>query len=187
MKYLQPIGIAAVVIALIALLTYNVDVAAPQTSNVVPQSYDWSLTGESFVTTFVQKSNSITGAKDTHTCLAGNDESCFMITVWSGNYASYFNAYRISKYEEMMSASGSTVTVDDLKAHLKAGYTEVKPINGNNNIWHLVDIGYEGQHMYIERPWGTLIVTDLLGLKGPSYEDRKYISLTEMPSYIVVK
>lgn len=84
------------------------------------RSYKWSFTGASFITTFTDKQSPVTGAKTTHTCLAGNDESCFMITVWSGNYASYFNAYRISVFDQLMNASGSEVTNDDLKAQLRA-------------------------------------------------------------------
>ena len=132
----------------------------------IQRNYKWSFTGESFVTTFSDKHSPVSDAKNTHACLAGNDDSCFLIAVRSGNYASYFNAYRISVYEQMIDATGSTVTDDDLKAQLKAGYNEVLQITGaDGRMWHLVDIGLEAQHLYIERPWGTLIVSDMLGLK----------------------
>ncbi|MBP6910298.1 hypothetical protein KBC03_01740 [Patescibacteria group bacterium] len=52
--------------------------------------------------------------------MVGNDESCFVITVRSGNYASYFNAFWIAMFEQMMQQSGSTVTNDDLIGQLKA-------------------------------------------------------------------
>lgn len=88
----------------------------------------------------------------------------------------------------MINAEGSEVTVDDMKAQLKAGYIEVQSFDGpEDSEWHLVDIGLESQHLYIERPWGTLIVRDMLGMKGPSHEDRRYIPYTDMPQYIDVK
>lgn len=66
----------------------------------------------------------------------------------------------------MMAESGATVTNDDLTAQLQAGYTDALTITGSDNmIWHLADIGMEAQHLYIERPWGTIIITDMLGLK----------------------
>lgn len=168
MKKRYIFSIIVVIIAVIGIITYTVDM--PSSFNgrkiMIQRSYKWSFTGASFVTTFTDKKSPVTGAKTTHTCLAGNDESCFMITVWSGNYASYFNAYWISMFDQMMAASGSTVTDDDLKAQLRAGYHEVKTFIGTGGSnWHLVDIGMEAQHLYIERPWGTLIVTDTLGLK----------------------
>lgn len=152
------------------------------------KSYHWSFSGASFVTTFSDKYTNISGARNTHACLAGNDESCFLITVWPGNYASYFNAYWITMFDQMMDQPGSSITDDDLKAQLKAGFHEVSAIPGlNDTTWHLVDIGMEAQHLYVERPWGTLIVTDTLGLKGPSHDDRTYMHYTDMPMHIHVQ
>ena len=140
MKHIKLFGIVAIVLALIALLSYRVDLPSFRSNNIIPKSYDWMLTGESFVTTYTSQGNLITGARDTHKCLAGNDESCFLITVRPGNYASYFNAYWIHYYDQMMSTSGSTATINDLKDHLKAGYSEIKSFPGNNGTWHLVSI-----------------------------------------------
>ena len=87
-----------------------------------------------------------------------------------------------------MAMTGSELTENDLKSQLTAGYIKVMDITGNNNsVWHLVDIGLEAQHLYSERSRGTIIITDTLGLKGPSYPDRKYLDYTQMPQYINVQ
>lgn len=182
-------AIVLVIIAFAAIITYRIDMPPFGSRKIMlPRNYNWSFSGASFITTFTDKTSPVTGAKTTHTCLAGNDESCFLITVWSGNYPSYFNSYRIALFGEMMAQSGSTLTEDDLKGQLAAGFHEVMSIDGLSGAkWHLVDIGMEAQHLYVERPWGTLIITDMLGLKGPSYEDRTYMRYTDMPKYIAVQ
>ena len=151
-------------------------------------SYAWSFTGASFITTFSDKYSPVKDAKSTHACLAWNDESCFSIVVRSGSYKSYFQAYWTAMYNQMINATGSEVSEDDLTAQLSAGYSEVRTVEWTEDtIRHLVDIGLEAQHLYIERPWGTLIVTDMLGLKGQSYPERTYIEYVDIPKYILVK
>lgn len=185
-RYLVVIIIA--IVAIFGIISYNVELPPFNGRNIMTsKTYNWSFTGESFVTTFSDKHTPVPGAKNTHACLAGNDESCFLITVWTGNYAGYFNAYRIANYETMMAMTGSELTENDLKSQLTAGYIKVMDIIGNNNtVRHLVDIGLEAQHLYTERPWGTIIITDTLWLKGPSYPDRKYLDYIDMPKYIKV-
>jgi|GEM_PF-3615209 len=167
MKNRYLISILVVIAAAIGIISYKVELPSFHTTKItLPKNYTWSFTGQSFITTFNDAFTPIEGARNTHACLAGNDESCFLITVRSGNYAGYFNAFRIENFKKMMTFSGSEVSQDDLNAQLKAGFTEVLSIHGvDGATWHLVDIGMEAQHLYVERPWGTLIITDMLGLK----------------------
>lgn len=189
MKNRYIVVILLAIVSFIIMVNYSVDIFHFSKESRIINAYQWEFTGESFVTTFTDQQAPVKEAKNTHACLAWNDESCFIITVRSGNYASYFNAYWIAIYEELMAAPWSEVTFDDLKSQLKGGYIQVLSIP--NNKWdgerHLVDIGLEWQHLYIERPRGTLIITDTLGMKGASYEDRRYIPYLEMPQYIQVK
>lgn len=190
MKNWYIVVILLAIISFIIMVNYSVDVFPFNHESRIINAYKWSFTGESFVTTFTDQESPVKEAKNTHACLAWNDESCFVITVRSWNYASYFNAYWIAIYEQLMASSWWEVTFEDLKSQLTAWYSQVTTVPDNKwdgGEWHLVDIGLEWQHLYIERPWGTIIVTDTLGMKWPSYPERRYIPYLEMPQYIQVK
>lgn len=167
MKKRYVVVLLIAIVAIIGIMTYETDiVTTTPTGEFLNRSYKWSFTGQSFITTYTDRAGDVKGAKMSHACLVGNDESCFQIVVRSGNYASYFNAFRIAMFEQMMQQTGSTVTQDDLLAQLKAGFHEVLAITGTQDMRrHLVDIGMEAQHLYLERPRGTIILTDTLGLK----------------------
>jgi len=167
MKKWYLVAIILVIAALITTLSYNLDVPSLQPSKIITtREYKWILTGASFITTYNDNNSPVSGAKTSHICLAGNDESCFLITIWSGSYESYFTAYWTTMFNKMIAESGSTVTKDDLTAQLQAGYHDALTVSGSNgSLWHVAEIGMEQLQLYTERPWGTIIVTDTLGLK----------------------
>lgn len=191
MKNRYFVGIFIAALAFVIVLTYDTSLPAPSEGKIIiphTPTLKRSLTGGSFVQKSIPQTVSGSKVKDTSVCLAENDESCFLITVWSGDYASYFTLYRSAIFTEMIEATWSSVTVDDMNAQIDAWFHEVMAITWlNNTLWHLADIGLEAQHIYIERPRGTLIITDSLGLKGPSFEDRVYIPYIDMPQHIIVE
>ena len=120
MKKWYIIAIILAVAALITTLSYKVDLPAIQPSKVITihNEYKWALSGTSFVTTYNDRVGSVSGAKTSHICLSGNDESCFLITVWSGDYQSYYTAYWTTIFNTMIAETGSTLTLADLSAQL---------------------------------------------------------------------
>ncbi len=155
--------------AIIFIIRYNTDIPIynePVVTVPTNTGTHHSLrmfTGINMTNRNTQTDSPLSGTQTTYSCLTDNDESCFTITTRSGDYKSYFNAYRRTMFQDMIAVSGSTVTQDDMNAQIDAGITDVRIFTGiNNTVWHLADIGMEMQHLYIERPWGTLIVIDSL-------------------------
>lgn len=87
MKKRYLVAILVVIAACITTFNYTLNIPSPlPTGKLIPRPsnyYKWSLTGASFITTPVQIGSPVVGAQTKHTCLSGNDESCFLITVWS--------------------------------------------------------------------------------------------------------